>query len=506
MMSPSEASALVKNRWASLATMLIGVVTVSLALVGCQGHKRPLAVNPAALSEQNINLIFVTTPDLAYHAPGDIQLDTANLTSQGLNRSLMLATFLKEQVLGGKNVDNIYALAPMTHLQTANGYPDMTAIGYIQQFALLNQETLHLDKNANGATYTASTFPLNVAYPSPASLPTGVAAPRFGYSVNCSGLDFYNTGGSNDALIARVVDHKIAGFHVFSAPWETVRDLLASTNTTNRYDLPLPSDFLGPNQVYAITIPPTGRASLVAYDSGLTPPVTYPTLPFPLPTVACNNSLQANFQATRTGGLDGVTVPANSNTNQTVYIVRHAEAHPDLLFQFENGNYVATGQWRALALPSALAGKVSPQVVYSVDPSQWFTAPLSNEDNCYVRTSLTVLPYAIAKNLPYHLVTGFSLFDSNVANLTRQFFFTGGKFSNQKILLGWESQRILPLIQALLDSYGGTNLRPLPELWRGEDYNTIWTVTLDAQGNLTVDNGLCEGIDSAKLPNVAPPY
>ena len=40
--------------------------------------------------------------------------------------------------------------------------------------------------------------------------------------------------------------------------------------------------------------------------------------------------------------------------------------------------------------------------------------------------------------------------------------------------------------------------------WPSEDYDTIWTVTLDAKGNLTLDNDLCEGIDSASLPATAP--
>jgi len=35
---------------------------------------------------------------------------------------------------------------------------------------------------------------------------------------------------------------------------------------------------------------------------------------------------------------------------------------------------------------------------------------------------------------------------------------------------------------------------------------TLWTVTLDAGGNLTVHNALCEGIDSAKLPVTAPHF
>jgi hypothetical protein len=41
---------------------------------------------------------------------------------------------------------------------------------------------------------------------------------------------------------------------------------------------------------------------------------------------------------------------------------------------------------------------------------------------------------------------------------------------------------------------------------RQDDYDTIWTVKIDDQGNLTVDNDLCEGIDSTKLPETAPQF
>ncbi len=64
---------------------------------------------------------------------------TANLSNQGLQRSLLMASFLKQKVLGDSNVTGIYALEPMTHLQTANEYPDMVAIETVQQFAMLNQ-------------------------------------------------------------------------------------------------------------------------------------------------------------------------------------------------------------------------------------------------------------------------------------------------------------------------------------------------------------------------------
>ena len=55
-------------------------------------------------------------------------------------------------------------------------------------------------------------------------------------------------------------------------------------------------------------------------------------------------------------------------------------------------------------------------------------------------------------------------------------------------------------------SYFPTYSGPKAPAWPDSDYDTIWTVTLDDKGNLTVDNALCEGIDSAKLPVTAPQF
>lgn len=54
---------------------------------------------------------------------------------------------------------------------------------------------------------------------------------------------------------------------------------------------------------------------------------------------------------------------------------------------------------------------------------------------------------------------------------------------------------LLPLVVLFACSDGG---------WISTNYDTIWTVTLDAQGNLTIHNALCEGIDSSKLPDGPP--
>ena len=482
------------------SVFLIGILIFSLPLWtgGCFNDSSSSVTAP--LSENNINLIFVVSADLAYNEPGDINPDTANLTNQGLQRSLMMATYLKEDVLGGENVTAIHALAPMTHLQTDNHYPDMTGIGSIQPFALLNQITLPL--YGTDSSYTAYSYPIHAAY-GPGSLPDGVVAPE-DFCPDCQGLAFNDTADDNLDLAIGIITANVPGFYVFSAPWETVNALMASINQEKGYTLDIPTTYMGPNRVYAISVNPSEVASLATYDSHLDPPSTYPELPLPVERIPCSYDPLSNFSTSRTGGVNGVVVPAAINTNEKIYIVRHAEAHPDPKNLFEDGNFVGAGQWRALDLVNALDGKISPDMVYSIDPAQWLYTGHLNVS--YVRPSLTILPYVIANNLPYRLVSHFYIGDKNHDQLASDFFFTGGTFSNQTILLAWESSRIKPLINALLKSYGGTESSYLPIKWPSTDYDTVWTVTIDDMGNVTVDNDLCEGIYSASLPVMSPEF
>lgn len=475
---------------------LLLLLALGLAMAaGCGSGSDGNAPQSALLSADNINLVFVVPPDLADDPLGDINPVTANLNNQGLQRSLLMATYLKQRLLGGNNVTGIYTLEPMTHLQTADGYPDMAAIGFIQQFALLNSIRI--------AGTTANSYPLSAAYGGPTDVPVGVVPPD-PYIPGAQGLAFNNVS-SNFCLVNRIITAGTPGFHVFSAPWKTTRALLAGIKARKGYGMTIPASYAGSNIVYALAITPSGPATLTAFDSKLAPSATYPVLPGPVATAACTQ--QNYFSYARTGGVNGAAVPAGTNTNETVYLIRHAEAHPTRLF--EDGNYVGTGQWRALSLPNvlqhALRGQPSPAMVYSIDPAQSIVTP-DKVSASYVRPSLTALPYAIANNLPYNLVSSFNLgqaTDPAVAKATSDFFFTGGKLSNQTVLVAWEHEHFPPLIEYLLRSYGGTD--PAPSLsWPPGDYDTIWTVTLDARGNVTVHNALCEGIDSASLP-AAPP-
>ena len=205
-----------------------------------------------------------------------------------------------------------------------------------------------------------------------------------------------------------------------------------------------------------------------------------------------------------TGGSDGAVIPPGINTNETLYIIRHADAHP--LRYWTDGNYVCAGQWRALDLPNALRGKISPQQVYSSDPAQ-VSPGTEGFSWSGVAPSLTAEPYAIANNLPYGLAASF---DSCELGPRQPVIFSSpaAQFSNQTVLLAWSYQFIQPTVNALIASYFPHAVPRPPRLpdWPADDYDTIWTVTLDAEGNLTVDNSLCEGIDSAALPATCPQF
>jgi len=484
---------------------------VLMLFAGCGGSsytpQSSEPATPAPLSSGGLNLIFVASEDLAYQASGDINLSTANLTSQGLQRSLLMATFLQQKVLGMRNVTQIYALEPMTHLQTANDYPDMVGLETVQQFAMLNQVTLSSDDHY-GTPLAGQSYPINASY-APVPLPDKVVRPPLGFCPNCQGLDFRDQDGDNETLVTTIIQANLPGFYVFAAPWETVSALMANINRAEGYNLNLPTSYVSPNFIYAISITPSGRASLVTYDSHITPASNYPVLsPAPVLSKACTQQTPP-FSITVTGGQNGAGIPAGANTNETLYIIRHADAHPTA--DWDDNNYIGKGQWRALYLPYALAGKVSVNQVYSIDPAQFGPGSLSaSGDRTWssVAPALTAEPYAIANNLPYNLVTDLALTDpqANAPEIS-SFFFNGGQFSDQTVLVAWAYQFIQPAILELLKTYNATP-QQLAQLsaWPSTDYDTIWTVKLDAVGNLTVSNGTCEGIDSTTLPSTPPQF
>ena len=485
------------------ATALLVALALALHLAACASDTGP-GTPAGALDPGDLNLIFVVSPDLDHQTPGDVSPVTGNLTPQGLQRSLLMAGYLKRQVLGGQNVTRIHALQPMTHLQTVGGYPDLAALTYVQPFAQLN--TLSVPGNAgyNSPLLTAQSFPINTSAYDPSS---GRA------SLPYQGLEFDGASANNAALIGTILAGGYPGFYVLSAPWETVQALLVALDARHSLGLAVPTTYAGSNVVYAVAVKPSHAATLVTFDAALAPAATAPALPAPVARAACPTagSTPPLFQLEAPTAVAGAGLPPGINTNQTMYLIRHAEAHP--YPGWEDGNYVAAGQWRALALPEALRvalqGRPSPTEVWSVDPAQVYlgtyrAAGLSNYS--YVRPALTAAPYAIANDLPFRLVSDIEIFAAGSdAAMARRLFFDGA-FSGTTTLLAWEHSHIPAIVTALIQAYDPQGGAPVVPGWLSADYDSIWTVRLDDSGRLTVDNALCEGIDSSKLPATAPAY
>ena len=488
------------------AVALLFLFFGAIFLVGCvSGHSfAPLVGNPNPPAAGNLNLVFIVSEDMAFNTAGDIDPVTANLTNSGLERALMMDTFLYQYVSQSQNATSIYALEPMTHLQTAAKLPDMNGLNTVQQLSVLNQTTLS-SNTSGGDPYAGQNSPVNASY-SAGSLPVGAYTPS-PYCPTCQGLDFNDAGGDNEALVDKIVKTTRQGFYVFSAPWETTNALLAKINTLEGFHLKLPSNYGGPNVVYVISISPSGTASLITYNSNAVPLATYPVLPASgLVSAACTVNSPPSLQVI--GGVNGAVVPASINTNETVYFVRHADAHP--YNDWSDNNYVGAGQWRSLDLPNSLRGKVNPDQVWSGDPSQYGEGTVAaNGDFNWsgLAPAMTVVPYAIANKLPYHLMTTVDWTATDPGPDTSTFFFNGGQFSNHKLLFGYAYVQIGQTVNALLASYfPGSANPPTAPVWSPYDYDSLWVITLDSKGNLTADFTQCEGISSGSLPPLPPSF
>ena len=115
---------------------------------------------------------------------------------------------------------------------------------------------------------------------------------------------------------------------------------MANINQREGYNLTLPASYISPNFIYAISITPSGSASLITYDSHVTPLSTYPALSPPSASAPC--TAQTPFSITVTGGQNGAVIPAGTFTNETLYIIRHADAHPTAYW--DDNNYIGAGQ------------------------------------------------------------------------------------------------------------------------------------------------------------------
>ncbi|WP_413206207.1 hypothetical protein [Rhodospirillum sp. A1_3_36] len=372
-----------------------------------------------------------------------------NLSVQGLNHALRFAQVLDGAVAGKESaIKGLYALTPKTAPQ------DLAPLESIEPFAVLNNRAV---------TVSSLTMKTPTAW------------------------------DGTEGFLQGIVGDSPKGTYVFSGG-EGMITAMAQGLGAKLDKIPEGADYL-------VASGNGGHFTLTAYDDGLTAVNTYPEPVLPPPMASCAMEKAVTFSVDPPKGF-------SPQPNQTVYMVRHVEAHPTPAF--EDGNYVCQGQWRALGVADRLLevlGGRAPDYVYGPNPA---SINRCQEGACsYIRATMTVAPFAIKTGLPLTLAA----FDwNNGTDLAESLFnpaspyFQWSKTEPQTILVGWEHDHIVKAAQYVIaDLYQNpAAAKDLPP-WAFNDYDSIWKLETDANGVLTFSNS-CELIDSASLPTTCPAF
>ena len=419
-----------------------------ITLVGCSsGNTTNTNTSPIVpiLDQHAFNFIFVPSFE---SSP-----TTNNLSIQGLNHSLLFGQMLNN--ITANQVAAIYALDPFATI--VDNLSDLKPLQSIENYALLNGSGV------------------NDILPSDPSTIENII------------LDVLQN--SSYGVIT-------SGNYVFAMPTTLINTVLSDLSAYNNYALSFTFEPITNNHQYLIlSISDMANMAANTYTDGINASTTYPNV-----RVASNSRCLESTVTISTSGNN----PANITRNETVYFVRHVEAHPaeNAGGSFDNGNYVCQGQWRALASPAILFDKMGsklPDYIYSSDPSDFYWESLPT----YIRPALTITPFAIKYNMPLNLIES-SMFSWDQPESLASYLFTGNKFNNRTVLVAWEHGNIKAAIHFLLQNiYNDPNAANQLPHWSDTDYDTLWKVEIDQNGTATFSNS-CEGIDSASLPMACP--
>lgn len=416
------------------------------------GNSNPTEATPT-INSNAFNFIFV--PSFESNPV------TNNLSIQGLNHSLLFGQLLYQ--ITANKINAIYALDPFA--DTINSIPDFKPIQSIENYALLN---------GFGITANISKDPTMVE--------------------NLIATVFEN--GSYGVILN--------GNYVFALPIPLINAILQDLSIYNNYALKFTYTPLTNNHQYLIlSILDMANISATTYNDGIIANNNYPDLNLTADAPCIESSIVINTST---------LPPLNINHDETVYFVRHVEAHPGedshdshQFWGFDDGNYVCQGQWRALASSNILLDKLDgklPDYVYSSDPGEMY---IESFPFTYVRPALTISPFTIKYGIPLNLVAA-NNFTWNQPESLATYFFTNNKFSNKTLLVAWEHGGIDKAVKFLFKGvYNDTSAEAQLPHWVSTDYDTIWKLELDGNGDAKFSNS-CEGIATVSLPMSCPKF
>lgn len=389
------------------------------------------------------NLVFVQS--------FEADAKTNNLSAKGFNHAQLFGQLLNT-ITAGKIADvrGIYSYSPSSNKQ------DMTTLESIEPFAVLNNLAVTHKLVESG-------------------------------DINAYGTPAYRISG--------ILNDQPRGTYVIAMPAAMINDTVADLLGQNA-----PSSGITSGNQYVVLSLANGKMSAVVYDDGLKPDGRYPELHLKgAPGKNCQNPKVTI----------AVKKPKSSpfvfNTRQTVYFVRHVEAHPNS--DFENGNFVCQGAWRAIGANGILHKMMGrePNNILTTNP----TGLIDCNGTCsYIRPALTIAPYAIQHGQKLMLAE-FQWNDAPTlaASLfTRNTPYSDPAFDQSLTLVAWEHEHIQKAVEHLMGNIYADKAaaKKLPD-WSFTDYDTVWKLETDEQGDLTFSN-TCEGIDSNSLPSTCPAF
>jgi hypothetical protein len=416
-----------------------------IALLGCFGLltlSGSLAQNATpALNLNAWNFVLVPT----FESKKETSKDN-NLSITGLNHSLQFAQLLNNIAAGKtEKLRQIYAFTE------SGNKTDMTPIESIEPYSLLNNlgvKSVSLKKGDESV------------YNSPAY------------------------------FVQNILANQARGIYIMAMPDSIMQSIVENLtgSTLSKQD----------SNHYVVLSGKSGAFTVNTYNDHIHPSSHYPDI-----------SLAHHSACPQAPLTIKVKKPAGLKVypSQSVYFVRHVEAHPNGIF--ENGNYVCQGQWRALganaALNKVMNGK-KPDYVFTTNTTNIMDG--SGTAYSYIRPALTVAPFAIQHDLPLTLAP-FQWQDE--IDLAQALFNPEAPYfqhrkSGASILVGWEHVHIEKAVKYLLETlYKNKKAADkLPE-WSFEDYDTVWELSTDKNGDLTFKTS-CEGISTESLPSTCPAF
>lgn len=365
------------------------------------------------------------------------------LNSEGYNHAFRFGQLLNTLTSGDKDqVQQLYAFTLDNN--------DLTGLQSLEHYAVLNDRSIKYIKVKEGSKDT---------YNSPAF------------------------------LIQQIINNQPRGIYMVAMPSKMIEDSI--------YQIAGQHVRIRTQNQFAVLTMKDKKNTATVYDDQISSIPSYPKL-----------NLAGNASCPQQPASFSIKAPDSIrhrlNKSMTVYFVRHVEAHPT--GSFENGNYVCQGQWRAQgANPHLLKkmGNVLPDVVFSSNTAGIIDGGAAYS---YIRPTLTVAPFAIQYNVPMALAK-FQWDDA--PSLATALFMNDAPYSDpalfngKKVLVGWEHGNIEKAVSYLLSTIYKSSQNP--PAWSFTDYDSIWEISINEQGDLTFRNS-CEGIATQSLPSTCPSF